>query len=184
MHPGANFTMLSASGGTVGSFNDVVGSIGGGTWSVASPSHFFGNIWNAHSGTTFGPGSYTFDTVEGGVYTGVVVGAGQVGGHILFDWGTATNTDVVNVWDVSTVGATTTYTPVDVIAGNPLGPDGVLGVPMLDGPFPGMSPVFDFTVTTVPIPATVWLFGSGLLGLVGVACRKKHGTDLTISKGE
>ena len=120
MHPGANFTMLSASGGTVGSFNDVVGSIGGGTWSVASPSPFFGNIWNAHSGTTFGSGSYTFDTIEGGIYTGVVVGAGQVGGHILFDWGTATNTDVVNVWDVSTVGATTTYTPVDVIAGNPL----------------------------------------------------------------
>ncbi len=29
------------------------------------------------------------------------------------------------------------------------------------------------TVQTVPIPAAVWLFGSGLLGLVGVARRKK-----------
>ncbi len=28
-------------------------------------------------------------------------------------------------------------------------------------------------VTTVPVPAAVWLFGSGLLGLVGVARRKK-----------
>ena len=28
-------------------------------------------------------------------------------------------------------------------------------------------------VSTVPIPAAVWLFGSGLLGLVGVARRKK-----------
>jgi len=28
-------------------------------------------------------------------------------------------------------------------------------------------------LTTVPVPAAVWLFGSGLLGLVGVARRKK-----------
>lgn len=30
-----------------------------------------------------------------------------------------------------------------------------------------------FTPTAVPVPAAVWLFGSGLLGLVGVARRKK-----------
>ena len=36
------------------------------------------------------------------------------------------------------------------------------------------------TVSAVPIPAAVWLFGSGLLGLIGVARRKK--TDsLTIA---
>ena len=29
------------------------------------------------------------------------------------------------------------------------------------------------TVTTVPVPAAVWLFGSGLFGLVGIARRKK-----------
>jgi len=29
------------------------------------------------------------------------------------------------------------------------------------------------TLTTVPVPAAVWLFGSGLLGLVGIARRKK-----------
>ena len=27
--------------------------------------------------------------------------------------------------------------------------------------------------SVVPVPAAVWLFGSGLLGLVGVAMRKK-----------
>ena len=30
-----------------------------------------------------------------------------------------------------------------------------------------------FDVTVVPIPAAVWLFGSGLLGLIGIARRKK-----------
>jgi len=33
---------------------------------------------------------------------------------------------------------------------------------------------FTFGVTTVPLPATVWLFGSGLLGLIGVARSKRQ----------
>jgi hypothetical protein len=31
----------------------------------------------------------------------------------------------------------------------------------------------DFSITPVPVPAAVWLFGSGLIGLIGVARRKK-----------
>ena len=31
----------------------------------------------------------------------------------------------------------------------------------------------NFTITAVPVPAAVWLFGSGLIGLVGIARRKK-----------
>ena len=65
------------------------------------------------------------------------------------------------------------YTPGNTI--------GVGGNPMQDGPFIGFNANFDATSLTVtgytpaaiPVPAAVWLFGSGLLGLVGVARRKK-----------
>jgi len=49
---------------------------------------------------------------------------------------------------------------------------------MIDGAFIGFSANFnlagaDLPPPAVPVPAAVWLFGSGLLGLVGVARRKK-----------
>lgn len=46
---------------------------------------------------------------------------------------------------------------------------------MQNGPFGGSVPGFNGTgsLTAVPVPAAVWLMGSGLLGLVGVARRRK-----------
>ena len=44
---------------------------------------------------------------------------------------------------------------------------------MTNGPFIGYNATFGGTATVVPVPAAVWLLGSGLLGLVGVARRKK-----------
>ena len=165
----ATFTMLDGGGGGVGLDTTVTGSIGDGTWTVASTTPFFGVVWDAHDGTTFGPGTYTFDTGGGISYTGVVVGPGQVGGHILFNWGATADIDVINVWDV----AGGVYTSTDVTATNPVGPDGVRGLGMIDGAFVGFNANFDFETAVVPVPAAVWLFGSGLLGLVGVARRRK-----------
>ena len=64
--------------------------------------------------------------------------------------------------------------------------DGIGGSPMDNGPFSGFNANFDMTSITVtcistpeggcvvtPIPAAVWLFGSGVLALVGVARRRK-----------
>jgi hypothetical protein len=63
-----------------------------------------------------------------------------------------------------------------VIAGD----DGIGGSPMIDGPFGGFNANFDITsvhinavTSEIPVPAAVWLFGSGLVGLAGVARRRK-----------
>ena len=41
------------------------------------------------------------------------------------------------------------------------------------GPFEGLTTEMTMVVSQVPLPATVWLFGSGLLGLIGIARCKK-----------
>ena len=60
--------------------------------------------------------------------------------------------------------------------------DGISGSPMIDGPFIGLNVNFDIgsgnslevlSVSSVPVPAAAWLFGSGLIGLIGIARRKK-----------
>jgi len=37
---------------------------------------------------------------------------------------------------------------------------------------PGWSATYTMETTVIPVPAAVWLFGSGLLGLIGIARRK------------
>ncbi len=64
----------------------------------------------------------------------------------------------------------------------PLVDDGISGSPSTTAPITGFHFGFDFTLMTstgvvyppVPIPAAVWLFGSGFLGLIGVARRHRR----------
>lgn len=44
----------------------------------------------------------------------------------------------------------------------------------IDADFDDMLVRADFRVAAVPLPAAVWLFGSGLLGLIGMARRRKQ----------
>lgn len=88
---------------------------------------------------------------------------------------------------ITTLNTTTLCTPFGDCINNPFsggGPftdDGVSGSPMVDGPFYGVNVNFDIgsgnslevlSVTSVPVPSAAWLFGSGLIGLVGMARRK------------
>ena len=79
----------------------------------------------------------------------------------------------------NTAGQTGFGTPLTALS---LGTDDAIGgSPMDNGPFIDYNANFDMTsitmtnyTPTVPVPAAVWLFGSGLLGLVGIARRRKQ----------
>ena len=149
-----------------------------GTWGVSSTALFYGLNWTASGGTLISAtGSYALDTATGVVSSigstgptandGIMyfdVGAGQIAGTINFAWGATTGIRVVDVWDINNDGSLSAV----MIPG------------MENGPFPGFNAQFNLTAaglvtppSEVPVPAAVWLFGSGLLGLVGVARRKK-----------
>ena len=134
---------------------------------------FFGHTWVADQVGWFDTHSSSISTVvgdpvngNGGTYTFHLTG-NQVAASTLFDWSTSVDIAVLTIFDcpVSGGGACTGAS-----------------LPMAAGPFAGATPGFngvtgdDFPVSgtsPVPVPAAVWLFGSGLVGLVGVARRRR-----------
>ena len=88
---------------------------------------------------------------------------------------------VTTTWNTTDIGTVTLGTnPSGTL---PLIADTIGGSPMKAGVFPGFNINFDFdsmeitdiyeTPLPVPVPASVWLFGSGVLGLIGITRRKK-----------
>jgi len=104
-------------------------------------------------------GSFSYD------YT---LSAGQLAVGLYMDWGVNQDIAILAIFDcgVGTAGSFCSSVDTDGIA--------PLGTAMQNGPFAGDNITFAFegTVSAVPIPAAVWLFGSGLIGLVGLARRK------------
>ena len=135
-------------------------------------------------------------SIEAGTLN-MTVGANQLGMHMLVDWNGNYNLDIVNVWNFNSAfsncavlynnqdgtGSNCLWAGNNNPAGNNVNTvftlsstdnngDGTLGVPAVaGGPFPDFNTNFNVqgTLTTVPVPAAVWLFGSGLTGLFGFA---------------
>jgi len=126
---------------------------------------FEGLLWKATPIWLYGPGDWTFEACPGDASTqcdgsprplGMTVldaaannGVPQLGAHMLFEWGSTQAIDVVVVWDVDCGTKQLTTTDPDG--------DGILGTPMVDGPFIGFNAAFDQSATGVnaagdPVP--------------------------------
>jgi hypothetical protein len=132
-------------------------------WSVVSPSSFPALV------TTY---DFHMDNL------------GQFAAGTFFDWSTSNDIPVLALLQVTSQGFDADGNFFMTVAG--MEADGVTpgGIPMKTDPFPDQTAEFGGTMTcragtgcppppTIPVPAAVWLFGSGLLGLVGVARRRK-----------
>ncbi len=120
---------------------------------VGTPLTFSGNsaYWDDPATTSVNEGDFSYN---------FSLTAGQVAFGTYFTWSVNPDIPVLAI--------------IDCGAGNPGDTCTGVGTPMQIGPFPGQSPAFNGVVSAVPVPAAVWLFGSGLLGLVGVARRRKQ----------
>ena len=182
-----NFTMLDPSGGVTGGTNDVAMdwdqqfntsvtdpvTPASAHMHLSSVTPFFQYPWTAHHIQVFGPGTYVINVdctttqYENGTCTPnsdpsknytFTVGAGQIGAHMLFNWNTSTNIDVVDIWNQGAVFAPSPlYTgPTncanaaqswDLMSADWDG-DGQNGAKMIDGPFNGFSANFNILMTT------------------------------------
>ena len=106
---------------------------------------------------------------------------GQFAAGVFFDWSTNNDIPVLAIMQVTAFNPDGSMNVASVdLAGNVsgfgsgnCGVSDLCGVAMSTDPFPGQTPIFSGVIAPVPVPAAVWLFGSGLLGLVGVARRRK-----------
>lgn len=99
--------------------------------------------------------------------------AGQMAVGLYFDWYASTDIAILAVFDC---GAGTAGTACSSVYTAGPAPQGTV---MQNGPFfhdaagEYTTLSFEGTVSTVPVPAAAWLFGSGLIGLIGITKHKK-----------
>ena len=180
----SNFTMLTNAGGVVGGATDVSGTFDDSkicssisctqiSMTLASKQPFFGLPWTAKGVRVFSEGSYTFDTActlnditngitdcGGSVFLALNVGPGQLGVHMLFDYGAPANTscgvascdiDVAVLWNLNSPFGAPIYAPngewdgasIFNLASIDGDGDSIRGIPMVDGPFQGFNANFN-----------------------------------------
>ena len=154
------FAMFSLNGGAVGaptapqawtfSFESSPGA-GDSNVSISNTTTFYASVWTAFNVTA----------ADNGTSYG---GAGAQ--NMTFSWSVNPNIPVTETWDVTATGNAAGDTAVVSVISALILPT--------SSAFPGFSPQFSGTLSKVPVPAAVWLMGSGLIGLVGVARRRRR----------
>ncbi len=85
----------------------------------------------------------------------------------------ATNWDVDHM--IVNASSVLTINPIVFGGGRYSDTSGILEMPTIINPVNSyFGPNFMIDITPVPLPASVWLFGSGLIGIIGLARRKKN----------
>ena len=167
--------------------NPILGlSIGGTLYDVTfhdGASDSFNALWDADDDGVFGGGGSVFSVAP--TFWGDAAGAAVARDAIIA---------VLGITDVTTGSSDSFAIPYSANTGNDINP----GEDYIDAAFdrftepntdtgvnenefvedygdilaPGLVPWASFAPTPVPLPAAIWLFGSGLLGLVGLARRE------------
>ena len=156
-----NFTITNLSGSTqTFIITSTIGVVPIGPASLTSGS-FGGSITDNNGDTA------TISTTSNAIYTALIDGASY---QTLQGSPFSTTT---NVSDTSPFGFVNFGLPANSQPGPAINSN--IGIRMEFTLTPGdsVSVTSRFEVEAVPVPAAVWLFGSGLLGLVGIARRKK-----------
>lgn len=155
----------------------------GGTATMQDSTPFYGSYWTAHD-------------IQLSMHPDF-----SVNSHMLFDWNVTSNIDVYTQFQMTPSVVNPIFDPFNVltwmvgdqftVSSNDADGDGTPGNALKSGPFVGFSPSFSGNATIsgfdllghipnnnipavdpVPVPAAVWLFGSGLLALIGMTRRK------------
>lgn len=181
-----------------GSFTYDTGS-GAGSGTIAGFDWGNAGTWQIHDLTLQGVGDGSGGS--GDLVTGAFLydwnGNTDLAASIIWDASGFLGSGPYSVGDsISSTGAAPASDTVPLLSGNyyPIGPvpfatttidsvlplvdDGITGVTLGTGPWTGFTINIDVTdmtvvsVSAVPVPATIWLFGSGLIAVAGVARRK------------
>ena len=146
--------------GTMGTFESVDDSFFGSAWAATQETAVITNsngvTWAGSN--ALGSWDYAFDIAN--------MTDNQVAVGSLWSWSSSHN-------DVSVL-AVFDCTSDTTCIGQLFGADGNSFGGMQTGPTSGALPTFNGTgnLSAVPVPASAWLMGSGLLGLIGLARRK------------
>jgi len=143
-----------------GSVTAVSGQISSDTVGDYFTGVFFGKQWIATTFTVYsGVGDYLWagEAGRGSFSYEFSLLEGQYAWGLDWDWSSAYGDPWLNIMDCS---------------------DGVncigIATPLQVGPFPGQAPSFNgVVVSAVPIPASIWLFGGGVTGLLAFTRRRK-----------